>query len=150
LRQIENKEYKGLNVFQTLKRIYQAQGITGLFKGNSASVARIFPFSAVEFWSFEFYKNHLIRGKSGRQNSFLYTSICGALTGLNAITLTFPLDVARTRLAVNTSSNVTNQKGLIATIVDLWKTFGIKGLYKGYSWAFVVILYYLIHYFIFI
>lgn len=143
LRQVESKDYKNLNVVKTLKKIIQTQGLSGPFKGNSASIVRIFPFSAIEFYSFEFFKNLIIRGRPERQNSIYYTSICGALTGLNAITITFPLDVARTRLAVKTDSNIaTNaagKQGIVSTVVDLYKQNGIKGLYKGYSSAFIVI-----------
>lgn len=63
--------------------------------------------------------------------------LCGALTGLNAITLTFPLDVARTRLAVQTQNSQIKEGGLISTMVTLWKTEGVKGLYKGYSITFI-------------
>jgi hypothetical protein len=139
LRQVESEGYKNLNAIQTLKKIIRTQGVSGPFKGNSASIARIFPFSAIEFYSFEFFKNIIIRGQKERQNSVYYTSICGALTGLTAITLTFPLDVARTRLAVITSSGQTANKSLLSSVVELYKDYGVKGLYKGYSSAFVVI-----------
>jgi hypothetical protein len=100
-------------------------------------LARIFPFSAVEFYSFEFYKNQLIRGKAERQK-FFWTLICGALAGLNAITLTFPLDVARTRLACNTLNSDVKDNSLVKSLVDLYNKSGIKGLYKGYSLVFIV------------
>ena len=140
LRQVESQSYKNLNAIQTLKKIIQTQGILGPFKGNSASIARIFPFSAIEFYSFEFFKNLIVRGQKDRQNSIYYTSICGALTGLTAITLTFPLDVARTRLAVITSTGQNNNIGLLKSVSDLYKDYGLKGLYKGYSSAFIVII----------
>ena len=97
MRQVDNVDYKGINIYKSIKKFYQTEGIKGLFKGNSAAVIRVFPFSAIEFYSFEFYKNFFIRGNAERQNNFYYTLLCGALTGLNAITLTFQLDVARTR-----------------------------------------------------
>lgn len=137
LRQVENADYKGMNLIQAVVKFYKTQGISGLFKGNSASIIRIFPFSAIEFYSFEFYKNIFIRGHSERQNSLLYTMLCGGLTGLNAITLTFPLDVARTRLAVDTANSPLKENSLIKSIANLWKTEGIRGLYKGYSVTFI-------------
>jgi len=102
LRQVDNKDYKGLNFTKSIVKFYKTQGLNGLFKGNSASLVRIFPFSAIEFYSFEFYKNIFIRGHKRDTNNILFTLLCGALTGLNAITLTFPLDVVRTRLACHT------------------------------------------------
>jgi hypothetical protein len=141
LRQVDNKDYRGLNIYRSFVKFYQTQGVNGFFKGNSAMLARIFPFSAIEFYSFEFYKNQLIRGRPERQNKFIPTLMCGALAGLNAITLTFPLDVARTRLACNTLNSDCKETGLIRSLVDLYRKGGISGLYKGYSLVFIVLCY---------
>jgi len=131
-------DYKGVNVHKAIKKFYQTEGIKGLFKGNSAAVVRVFPFSAIEFYSFEFYKNLLIRSKPERQNNLYYTFLCGALTGLNAITLTFPLDVARTRLACVTSNSQVQDTNLRSSLIGLYTNYGIRGLYKGYSVTFIV------------
>jgi hypothetical protein len=140
LRQVDNRDYRGLNIYKSFNKFYQTQGVNGFFKGNSAMLARIFPFSAIEFYSFEFYKNMFIRGKP-ENNRFIVTFMCGALAGLNAITLTFPLDVARTRLACNTLNSDCKDSSLIKSLVNLYKDSGIKGLYKGYSLVFIVIIY---------
>lgn len=124
-----------MNVSRSIVKFYHTEGIPGLFKGNTASIARIFPFSALEFYSLEFYKNLIIRGHPDRQNSIFYTFICGSLAGLNAITMTFPLDVARTRLAINTQNSSVKESSLVTTLVNLYKNEGVKGLYKGYSVA---------------
>ena len=141
LRQVDNIDYKGINIVKSIKKFYKTQGMKGLFKGNSAAIVRIFPFSAIEFYSFEFYKNVFIRGRADRQNSFLYTLLCGALTGLNAITLTFPLDVARTRLACVTCNSQVKDENLRSSLSGLYKAEGIRGLYKGYSVTFIVLKY---------
>lgn len=140
LRQVDNKDYKGLNFTKSIIKFYNTQGITGVFKGNSASLVRIFPFSAIEFYSFEFYKNIFIRGKQKRDNNILITFLCGALTGLNAITLTFPLDVVRTRLACHTQNSEITESKFFRTLISLWQTSGIRGLYKGYSIVFFVLI----------
>jgi solute carrier family 25 phosphate transporter 23/24/25/41 len=126
-----------LPISKSFVKFYKTQGISGFFKGNSAALIRIFPFSAIEFYSFEFYKNHIIRGKPQRQNSIFYTLFCGGLTGLNAITLTFPLDVVRTRLAINTANSPVKDSSLLGTLVNLYKKEGMRGLYKGYSIVFI-------------
>lgn len=140
LRQVENKDYKHLSLSQSVVKFYKTEGIAGLLKGNSASVARVFPFSSIEFFSMEFYKNIFLRGEknNSRINSFGYTFLCGALSGLNAITITFPLDVARTRLSINTTNSHLKESGLFRTLIFLLKNEGIKGVYKGYSFAFIV------------
>jgi hypothetical protein len=118
-----------------LINIYQTQGVKGLFKGNFASIVRVFPFSAFEFYFIEFYKNIIIRGNQNHQNSIFYTFLCGGLTGLTASSLTFPLDVARTRLAATTINSTLKENRLSTSLINLWKNEGLKGLYKGYSVA---------------
>jgi hypothetical protein len=137
LRQVGNTDYKGIGFFQSLKKIFETQGISGFFKGNSAVLIRILPFSAIEFYSFEFYKNIFIRGKE-KKNMIFRTFICGALAGLNAITMTFPLDVARTRLAINTANSHIKENNIFQSLQNLYKTEGFKGLFRGYSICFVV------------
>jgi len=119
-------------------KFYQTQGLSGLFKGNSAALIRIFPFSAVEFFSFEFFKNNLIRAYPERANSLFYTVMCGGLAGFNAITITFPLDVVRTRLACNTLNSDIQETKIFKAMLNLYQSQGIRGLYKGYSIVFVV------------
>ena len=138
LRQVDNKDYKGLNFTNSVIKFYNTQGLTGIFKGNSASLVRIFPFSAIEFYSFEMYKNFFMRGYKERDNSILFTLLCGALTGFNAITLTFPLDVVRTRLACHTKNSEIRESKFFNSLISLWQTSGIRGLYKGYSIVFFV------------
>jgi hypothetical protein len=138
LRQVDNIDYKGVGLFQAFNKFYKTQGVNGLFKGLSAALVRIFPFSAIEFYSFEFYKNMFIRGRPERQNSLFYTLICGGLTGLNAITLTFPLDVARTRMCCATQNSNVKDANLIDSLKGLYKSEGVRGLYKGYSITFIV------------
>ena len=137
LRQIGNAEYKGVSFIKSLVKFYNTQGINGLFKGNSASVIRIFPFSAIEFYTLEVAKNFLIRGKAQDKYHVYRLFICGTLAGLNAATITYPLDVARTLLAIKTSHSEVNA-GLVQTLVNLYKTEGFKGYYKGYSLVFIV------------
>ncbi len=135
LRQIENLDFKGLNIFKSLAKIHQTQGLSGLLKGNVVSIIRVFPFSASEFYFIEFYKNLIIRGNQNRHNSIFYTFVCGGLTGLTAATLTFPLDVARTRLAATTVNSTIKENKFTTSLINLWKNEGIRGLYKGYSVA---------------
>ena len=65
--------------------------------------------------------------------------ICGTIAGLNAATLTYPLDVARTLLAIKTGESAA-KVGLIETLTVLFKNEGFKGYYKGYSMVFIVYL----------
>jgi hypothetical protein len=142
LRQVQNTEYKELSMRSSILRIYSTQGVSGIFKGNTAAVIRVFPFAACEFYFYELFKNLIIRGNSKRHNSNFYNFLCGGLTGLTAATLTFPLDVARTRLGVTTLNSEIKENKLSSALINLWKNDGIKGLYKGYTVASFVFSYF--------
>lgn len=43
-------------VFSGLRSIVKTEGRAGLFKGNGAQMIRVFPYAAIQFASFEFYK----------------------------------------------------------------------------------------------
>ena len=85
----------------------------------------------------EFYKSFFIK-QPGQTLSFAKSFFCGLLAGLNAITITFPLDVVRTRLAANTLNSSVKDTHLIKSLKELYLKEGIRGLYKGYSVTFIV------------
>jgi hypothetical protein len=39
--------------------MYQLEGYKGFFKGNGITMAKIIPFSAIEFYFYEVYKSNL-------------------------------------------------------------------------------------------
>ena len=98
LKQVTSAEYAGLNTWQSFKYMWRHEGIYGFFKGNGVNVLRIAPFSAFEFFFYEVYKNLLFTGDNSSSSSKL---ICGGLTGMTASTLTYPLDLIRTKLSIN-------------------------------------------------
>jgi len=78
--------------------MYKNEGFKGYFKGNGTNIVRIAPFSAFEFFFYEFYKHYLF--PNADQSGHTYKLICGGLTGMTASTLTYPLDLIRTVLTV--------------------------------------------------
>lgn len=102
LLQAYNKHHVSHGVFQGLKHIIKSESVWALYKGNGAQMVRIFPYSATQFTSFEMYKRYLsgIFGKNSHIDKF----IAGASAGLTAVTLTYPLDTIRARLAFQVSS----------------------------------------------
>jgi len=85
LRQCTTAEYQGLNIWQSFAYMYKYEGIKGCFKGNGTNIVRIAPFSAFEFFFYEFYKHTFYHGRSA--TDFSSKLICGGLTGMTASTL---------------------------------------------------------------
>ncbi len=44
--------------------MYKTEGVVGLFKGNGITCLKIVPFSALEFYFYEVFKNNLYPNKS--------------------------------------------------------------------------------------
>ena len=51
--------------------MYKMEGFPGFFKGNGATIAKIAPFSAFEFYFYELFKNNLYPGKEKKDFSYV-------------------------------------------------------------------------------
>ena len=60
--------------------MYTLEGVRGYFKGNGATVVKIAPFSALEFFCYELYKNNFYPGKSRNELGVGAKLFCGGLT----------------------------------------------------------------------
>ena len=70
---------------QSFTYMWKVEGLKGFFKGNGTNIVRIAPFSAFEFFFYEFYKHSFFRNRSA--TDFSSKLICGGLTGMTASTL---------------------------------------------------------------
>ena len=57
LKQVATPEYRNMTIKQSFLVMYQKEGIYGFFKGNWSNCVKIMPFTAVEFYFYDFYKN---------------------------------------------------------------------------------------------
>ena len=109
----------------TLASIARTEGPRGLFKGNGASVLRIVPYSALHFGAYEQYRAWLVRalaldggagaggaasgrraGEARRRVPAWVDLLAGSGAGATAVLATYPLDLARTRLAYDMEGGV--------------------------------------------
>jgi solute carrier family 25 phosphate transporter 23/24/25/41 len=123
--QATNTKYNG--IFAALARMYREEGLRGYWKGNGTNVARIAPFSAIQFFSFDVYKQ-LIMGNDA-QAGFVKTFTAGALTGMTASTMCYPLDLVRSVLSVQTTQ--THYNSIWGAMKSIVAKDGVLGLYRG-------------------
>eukprot|EP00871_Galdieria_phlegrea_P005777 jgi/Galph1/687/GphlegSOOS_G5432.1 len=118
------------NVFRGLAYIWKTEGFFGLYKGNAALLARIFPYAAIQFASFEFYNRNLSVFTQTRENPLIVRFFAGALAGASAVVCTYPLDLIRARFACQVFENrYDNLRHAIKTI--FLKEGGLRGFYNG-------------------
>ena len=98
----------------------------GFFKGNGTNVARIVPYSAIQFFTFDYFKRAFM---APGENSPLKTLACGALSGVVSSLGCYPLDLVRSHLTVQTSE--IKYRGMLHGITTIAKEQGVRGLYRG-------------------
>jgi len=115
-------------IMQSLRIIFKEEGIMGYFKGNGTNVLRIVPYSAVQFASYEWFANWLKHGHDDLTPILRLTA--GILAGLSSVVVTYPLDLVRTRLSVQSSDDL-KYKGTIDAFRIIFKEEGVVAFYKG-------------------
>ena len=97
------------------------------------------PFNSITFTLYHYYKNEL--NKHNIEYN-IQNFISGGLSGLSAITITYPTDLIRKRLQIqNFDKHVPKYNGIIDCIKKIYLTEGIKGLYRGLPASYVKIFF---------
>lgn len=107
-------KYTFRNALGFIKRTYRREGFSALYRGNTATLARIIPYSACQFASFEQFRRLLKVDEA--KDPHLLRFLAGSLAGITSQSVTYPLDLARARMAITdkcgykwVSSRVTNR-----------------------------------------
>lgn len=130
LLQAHNRHYSHHGVFSGLENIVVKESFAALYKGNGAQMVRIFPYAAIQFTSFEMYKNYF--NSIYWLNRHVRKFASGSCAGVTAVCMTYPLDTIRARLAFQVSGEHM-YTGIVNAAVSIFKTEGgIKALYRGF------------------
>ncbi|KAI5960551.1 uncharacterized protein KGF55_004444 [Candida pseudojiufengensis] len=132
-----NQAYHGM--FPTIARMYKEEGWRGLFRGNTLNCIRIFPYSAVQFAVFEKCKDLIIKYRNNdhlnkaqinnNQLTGLERLFAGSIAGIASVAVTYPLDLVRARITVQTASLNKLKQGKLAKPPTVWGT--LKDVYKN-------------------
>eukprot|EP01065_Artemidia_motanka_P034894 TRINITY_DN42887_c0_g1_i1.p1 TRINITY_DN42887_c0_g1~~TRINITY_DN42887_c0_g1_i1.p1 ORF type:complete len:456 (+),score=140.56 TRINITY_DN42887_c0_g1_i1:54-1370(+) len=111
------------------RHIVRVEGVKGLFRGNAADILRQVPYSGVQYLLYEVCKEHVAPYDSS--GSKVWTRmLCGGVAGSASIFLTYPLDLIRARLCVQTRG-AERYRGIVHGLRHTAKEEGVLGLYKG-------------------
>ncbi|KAB5538754.1 hypothetical protein DKX38_016287 [Salix brachista] len=126
---------RNASIWHEASRIIREEGFRAFWKGNLVTIAHRLPYSSVNFYAYERYKEllHMIPGlESKRENmgrDLFVHFVGGGLAGITAASATYPLDLVRTRLAAQT--NVTYYRGIWHALQTISREESVLGLYKG-------------------
>jgi len=87
----------GRTMYSGFSKILRDDGIRGLWRGNNANCIRVMPTYAVKFGS-----NGVFRGAfkaQDKMSGFLPVIVAGLCAGATTVSVTYPLELIRTRLA---------------------------------------------------
>lgn len=125
----KNLPYSFKAAINFLKNTYEKEGLLALWRGNSATMARIVPYAAIQFTAHEQWRKILQVDKDGSDTKGR-RFIAGSLAGITSQSMTYPLDLARARMAV--TDKYTGYRTLRQVFVKIWMEEGPRTLYRGY------------------
>ncbi|RHZ47452.1 hypothetical protein CDV55_100855 [Aspergillus turcosus] len=133
---VGREEYK-LSIWRALVKIGKEEGWRGFMRGNGTNCIRIIPYSAVQFGSYNFYKK-FAEPFPDADLSPIRRLLCGGAAGITSVIVTYPLDIVRTRLSIQSASFAAlgqrseQLPGMFTTMVLIYKNEGgFVALYRG-------------------
>ncbi|GAB4821098.1 hypothetical protein N2152v2_008144 [Parachlorella kessleri] len=140
LRTLMMTEANARSLMPVLRRMWGEGGVKGLFRGNLATVVKVFPASAIQFSTYDSVKDVMLlsqgQGRGGGMASDLSNAqkfTAGLISGATACTFTYPLEAMRTQVQVSQGAGV----GYLALLRGTVANGGLRGLYRGYNVALV-------------
>ncbi|CAD6198900.1 unnamed protein product [Caenorhabditis auriculariae] len=126
--QVSNtRGYSFKSALKFIKLTFKESGFFALYRGNSATMARVIPYAAIQFTAFEQYK-HLLQVDENGVKTPVKRYIVGSLAATTATCITYPLDTAKARLSVSTTMQY---KTLRSVFVKTYREGGLSALYRG-------------------
>ena len=137
LYQVSSKHFHLWDVPQVARKIVEQEGVQALWKGNTATMIRVFPYSGIQFMVFDKCKNFVldrhadnvrmqpaaaVQGSRGAGLSPLESLISGSVAGAVSVLCTYPLDVTRAQLAVMKRKKHEHNLGFFGMISNNYKT----------------------------
>jgi solute carrier family 25 (mitochondrial phosphate transporter), member 23/24/25/41 len=115
-----------------ITRIYTEGGLLAFWTGNGLSVAKIFPESAIKFFSYEYSKRTFARYwdqvDDPRDISGVSRFLSGGIGGITSQLSIYPLETLKTQMM---SSSGKQKRTLMQAAQHLWTLGGLRAYYRG-------------------
>ena len=121
------QKYRGF--IRGLYTILSQEGIKGLYRGVTASLAREGSYSTIRIGLYEPIKN-MLKSEGEKTEPFLKKLLAGGLSGMTGAAIANPTDLIKVRMQAEHKAGQQSH-GVISMAIDIFKKEGIKGLYRG-------------------
>jgi Mitochondrial carrier protein len=128
LYQVSSREFRMKDVPQIATKIIQEEGMHALWKGNIATMIRVFPYSGIQFMVFDHCKTWFLRKHAETNDetrqwglSPMESLLSGSVAGIFSAACTYPLDLTRAQLAVLKSKKHVANIGFWGVLVMNYK-----------------------------
>merc|ERR1711871_217152 len=125
-------------------RVSSEQGFSAFWRGNTVNVIRYFPTQAFNF-AFKDTIKAMFPKYNPKKNFWAFFGVnmaSGGLAGAGSLTIVYPLDYARTRLASDVGSGNPQFNGLADCLMKTMNSGGFFSMYNGFGVSVVGIVAY--------
>jgi hypothetical protein len=134
--QVTNEHFSLFKFPGVIVDIFRKEGMLALWKGHSASLLRVVPYAGIQFMTYDYIKRQFLAkvDSEGHHHPLKVTEamLCGGTAGAVSTSVTYPLDLARSRLAVTPPSQDAAPRFRVMRSLHSWHQFGgVSELYKG-------------------
>ncbi|KAF3327082.1 mitochondrial adenine nucleotide transporter BTL1 [Carex littledalei] len=113
-------------------KIHSEAGLGGFYAGLCPTLAGMLPYSTCYYFMYDAIKRSYCRANKKSSLSRPELLLVGALSGLTASTISFPLEVARKRLMVGAIQGKCPAH-MFAALSEVLREEGVAGLYRGWG-----------------
>lgn len=120
------------NLSIAVRKMYNDGGVGALYSGISPTLIGMLPYSTCYYFMYETMKKSYCLANKKDSLTRGEMLLVGALSGLTASTISYPLEVARKRLMVGALQGKC-PPNMAAALSEVFRDEGFKGLYRGWG-----------------
>lgn len=111
---------------EVMRQIFAEGGVVAFWRGNGSNCLKIAPENATKFMMYEYLKHAVAKDVNDIKVTERF--LAGAGAGIASQTLIYPLEIAKTRMAVSAKGEY---RGIFHCLNRTLRYEGLRGLYRG-------------------
>ena len=128
--------YDGM--FDAMRKIAKAEGISAFYKGVRPTLVGIGPYVGINFLVYETLKEHAPVEEGAKGPSAIWLAACGGVAGVSGQTASYPADLLRRRFQLQEmQGSKVAYDGVLNAVRTIIAEEGVRGLYKGFAANFI-------------